>query len=254
VRVGDVTALVDYAHNPVGLTALLDAARAMPAARRPPVLGQAGDRDDGAIADLARVAWTHGTVDRVLLKEVPAMQRGRPPGAVPRVLAAALAAAGAPAEAIDPRVAATEPEAVTTALRWARTGTLLVLPLHTDRAELVECLRAVDAAGWRAGAELPPWRDVAARRRRGRLASAGHRSHVRALQPAGWPHFPSARAASPCAPPRRPATRPAVPRLRERRQPHRARLDRLHDQWVEFALLPDARVLRWLVRATSCAW
>lgn len=26
-----------------------------------------------------------------------------------------------------------------------------------------------------------------------------------------------------------------------------SRLDRLHDQWVEFALLPDARILRWLL-------
>jgi UDP-N-acetylmuramyl tripeptide synthase len=154
VRVGDVTALVDYAHNPAGLTALLDAAAALPAARRLLLLGAAGDRDDGAIADLARAAWEHGSVDRVLLKDVEAMRRGRAPGEVPRLLRTALAA-GAPEAAVASTVAATEGEAVRTALAWAQAGDLLVLPLHVDRAELVAGLRALDAAGWRAGQPLP---------------------------------------------------------------------------------------------------
>lgn len=156
LRVGDVTALVDYAHNPAGLTALLDAARAIPAARRILVLGQAGDRDDGALADLARAAWTHGTVSRVQLKDIPAMHRGRAPGEVPAVLRRALAAVGAPDDAVAAEVAATEGDAVRRALAWARPGDLLLLPLHVDRAELVTWLRSVDAAGWRAGAPLPP--------------------------------------------------------------------------------------------------
>ena len=155
VQVGDVAALVDYAHNPAGLTALLDAAGALPAARRLLVLGQAGDRDDEALADLARAAWAHGTVDRVLLKEVPAMQRGRAPGEVPGVLRRALTDAGAPSAAVEPAVAPDEGDAVRRALAWARAGDLLVLPLHVERAALVGWLRALGAAGWRAGAPVP---------------------------------------------------------------------------------------------------
>jgi UDP-N-acetylmuramyl tripeptide synthase len=155
VQVGDVAALVDYAHNPAGLTALLDAAGALPAARRLLVLGQAGDRDDEALADLARAAWAHGSVDRVLLKEVPAMQRGRAPGEVPGVLRRALTDAGAPPAAVEPAVAPDEGDAVRRALAWARPGDLLVLPLHVERAALVAWLRALGAAGWRAGAPVP---------------------------------------------------------------------------------------------------
>lgn len=165
VRVGDVTALVDYAHNPAGLAALLDAARALPAARRLLVLGQAGDRDDAALGDLARTAWTHGkthgtgerapacTLNRIVLKEVAAMRRGRAPGEVPAILRTALRATGAPNAALVD--APSEAAAVRAALAWARPGDLLVLPLHEARAALVAWLRALDAAGWRAGAPVP---------------------------------------------------------------------------------------------------
>jgi UDP-N-acetylmuramyl tripeptide synthase len=155
VPVGDVTAVVDYAHNPAGLTALLGAAAALPARRRLLVLGQAGDRDDDAIADLARAAWAHGSVDRVQLKEVESMLRGRAPGDVPARLRTALDAAGAPPEVVAGGVACTEVEATRAALTWACAGDLLVMPLHEDRAAVVAWLRTLDAAGWRAGAPLP---------------------------------------------------------------------------------------------------
>jgi UDP-N-acetylmuramyl tripeptide synthase len=155
VRVGDVTAVVDYAHNPAGMAALLAAARSVAARRRLLVLGQAGDRDDGALADLARAAWAAGPLDRIVLKEVAAMQRGRAPGEVPRILGAALAGAGVPPDVVDARVAPTERDAVRTALAWARAGDQLVLPLHVERAELVDWLRALDAAGWAAGTPVP---------------------------------------------------------------------------------------------------
>jgi len=46
--------LLDYAHNPHGLSALIDFASSLPATRRLLLLGQAGDRDDQAIRELAR--------------------------------------------------------------------------------------------------------------------------------------------------------------------------------------------------------
>jgi UDP-N-acetylmuramate-alanine ligase len=141
VPVGDVTAVVDYAHNPAGLTALLGAAAALPARRRLLVLGQAGDRDDDAIADLARAAWAHGSVDRVQLKEVESMLRGRAPGDVPARLRTALDAAGAPPEVV------------------AAGG------VHRGRG---------DARGAHLGVRRRPARDAAARGPRGRGGMAAH--------------------------------------------------------------------------------
>jgi hypothetical protein len=92
----------------------------------------------------------------VQLKEIPAMQRGRAPGEVPRLLRAGLRAAGAPAAAVSEDVAPSEAEATRRALAWAAPGDLLVVPLHVERIAVVAWLRAMNAAGWRAGAPVPP--------------------------------------------------------------------------------------------------
>jgi UDP-N-acetylmuramyl tripeptide synthase len=126
------TVLLDYAHNPDGLAQLLSVALAL----RPPqgpsrlglLLGQAGNRDDEAIAELARTAAAFRP-DRVLLKELPQMLRGRAPGSVPAQLEAALLDAGQVAASVshqhDEEAAARE------LLAWAEPGDVLVLPLHT---------------------------------------------------------------------------------------------------------------------------
>jgi UDP-N-acetylmuramyl tripeptide synthase len=129
-EIGGVHVLLDYAHNPHGLRALLELARTLPANRRLLLLGQAGDRDDEAIRELARTAWSFRP-DRILLKELPAMLRGRTPGEVPALLEAELLRLGAPAESLER--AGPEIEAVESALAWARPGDLLVLLVHTDR-------------------------------------------------------------------------------------------------------------------------
>ncbi len=152
-EVGGVTAVVDYAHNPDGLAALHAATRGLPAARRLLLLGQAGDRDDAALAALAAAGWGGGAVDRVVVKELPSMRRGRAPGEVAERLRGALAAAGAPDAAIAD--APSEVEAVRVALAWARPGDLLLFPLHEAREEVVRWLAELAAAGWRAGAPLP---------------------------------------------------------------------------------------------------
>jgi cyanophycin synthetase len=124
------TVLIDYAHNPDGLSQLLAVARALqPAPRRLALLlGQAGNRDDAAIAELARAAAA-ARPDRIVIKELPAMLRGRLPGEVPALLRAALVAAG-----IDPaRIAdhADELSAARCLLAWASPGDVVVLPIHT---------------------------------------------------------------------------------------------------------------------------
>lgn len=139
--------LLDYAHNPHGLSALLELAATLPAERRLIILGHAGDREDEAIRDVARTAWTFRP-DRVIVKELPSMLRGRAPGEVPALFLDELRRLGAPEDALVETP--DEPTAVREALAWARPGDLLVLLVHTDRQAVLELLgrdRDVSPAG-----------------------------------------------------------------------------------------------------------
>jgi len=133
--------LVDYAHNPHGLAALLEVVRSLPAERRLLLLGHAGDRDEGALRDLARAALPFAP-DRIILKELPEMLRGRRPGEVPAILEDELRRQGFPAERIEH--AGSELEGARKALAEARSGDLLILLVHTQREEVLE---AVGGAG-----------------------------------------------------------------------------------------------------------
>jgi cyanophycin synthetase len=134
-----VRVLLDYAHNPHGLTALLDIARTLPAERRLLVLGQAGDRDDQALRDFVRAALPFQP-DRVVVKELPEMLRGRQPGEVPAILEDELRRLGIPPERIER--AGSELEGVQKALAAARPGDLVVLLVHTQREEVLGVIRA----------------------------------------------------------------------------------------------------------------
>ena len=147
------TVLLDYAHNPAGLAQLLTVARSLlapaspvqAAARLGLLLGQAGNRDDLAIAELARTA-AQTPPDRVLIKELPLMLRGRVAGSVSSLLEQALLSAGLPPESL----ARVEDEA-TAALQlldWAQPGDVVVLPLHTSavRDRLLKFLHEGDVA------------------------------------------------------------------------------------------------------------
>lgn len=121
--------LIDYAHNPDGLASLLCVARAMHPVRLALLLGQAGNRDDTAIGDLARTAARFAP-DRILVKELPLMLRGRGLGEVPDLIERALLAAGIAAHRVE-----IEPDEETAALRLldgAQPGDVIVLPVHTD--------------------------------------------------------------------------------------------------------------------------
>src|SRR5439155_5946126 len=66
---GGVRLVIDYAHNPHGMAALAHMVTALPAERRLVLIGQAGDRSDEAIRELARAALALRP-DRVVLKEM----------------------------------------------------------------------------------------------------------------------------------------------------------------------------------------
>jgi UDP-N-acetylmuramyl tripeptide synthase len=120
--------LVDYAHNPDGLEQLLTAARALKPSRLSLLLGQAGNRDDAAIAELARTAARFAP-DRVVIKELPQMLRGRAPGEVPALIERALLEAG-----VNPDRIYCEPDEEAAARRLldaAGPGDVVVLAVHT---------------------------------------------------------------------------------------------------------------------------
>jgi UDP-N-acetylmuramyl tripeptide synthase len=120
--------LIDFAHNPEALDQLLRVARALRPPRLSLLLGQAGNRDDEAIAELARTA-ARFSPDCVMIKELPHMLRGRMPGEVPALLMRALLEAGVPRGRILEE--SDEETAARRLLQAAQPGDVVVLPVHT---------------------------------------------------------------------------------------------------------------------------
>jgi cyanophycin synthetase len=152
IELGGVHVFLDYVHNPHGMAALSTALERYPSRRRLVLLGQAGDRDDASIRELARAALALRP-DRVVLKEMDAYLRGRAPGEVTGLMTGALVEAGFAPEAIV--AAASEVDAVRSALVWAAPGDLLVLGIHQDRRAVMALLDSLHEAGWSAGRPLP---------------------------------------------------------------------------------------------------
>jgi UDP-N-acetylmuramyl tripeptide synthase len=152
VEVGGIRVLLDFAHNPHGMSALVEVARTIPAKRRLVLVGQAGDRSDQAIRALARAAWELRP-DCVLVKDMETYLRGRAPGEVPALLADEFTRVGLPRNAVSR--AGPEIAAVQKALEWARPADLLVLAVHEDRRAVLDLLDQLTTAGWQAGEPLP---------------------------------------------------------------------------------------------------
>ncbi len=148
---GGIRVVVDYAHNPHGMAALAAAVERIPSTRRLVMIGQAGDRDDGAIRELARASLAVRP-DRVVAKEMDAYLRGRAPGEVPALMADELRRAGLAEDAIS--TPGGEEVAVREALGWARPGDLLILTLHQDRRRALALLETLRDRGWQAGEPL----------------------------------------------------------------------------------------------------
>jgi UDP-N-acetylmuramyl tripeptide synthase len=150
-RLGGITVFMDYAHNPEGLEGLLNVAEPVRSTGRLGLLlGQAGNREDGAIRDLAATAARFHP-DLIVLKDLDGFLRGRKPGEVPHILRSELEARGLPADHL--RVVLPEEGAVLTLLRWARAGDVLVLPVHGTKARnaVGDTLDRLENDGWKAG-------------------------------------------------------------------------------------------------------
>jgi UDP-N-acetylmuramyl tripeptide synthase len=152
VELGGVQLVIDYAHNPHGVAALGELMAALPARRRLVLIGQAGDRPDGAIRALARAAFGLRP-DRVVLKEMERYLRGRRPGEILDLMADELIGLGMAPEAVSRPGG--EVAAVRDALAWARPGDVLLLTVHQDRPVVMALLERLRAEGWRAGEAVP---------------------------------------------------------------------------------------------------
>jgi UDP-N-acetylmuramyl tripeptide synthase len=150
-ELGGARAIIDFAHNPHGLESVLEMVRFLAPSRWLVTVGQAGDRSDEEIRELARLAWAAGP-DYVIVKELPKKLRGRELGEVPRLIEEELRRRGAPAAAIE--YAESDFDAVQKALAWAQEGDLLLLLLHEDRTESLGLLRDLRERGWAPGAPL----------------------------------------------------------------------------------------------------
>ncbi|MDJ0976773.1 MAG: Mur ligase family protein, partial [Planctomycetota bacterium] len=93
------TVFADFAHNPHGLHALFEMAKAMNAKRTCVLLGQAGDRTDADIRKMVETIWAY-TPDRIVVKDMPEHMRGREPGEMVALIDSELARVEVPAENI----------------------------------------------------------------------------------------------------------------------------------------------------------
>ena len=116
--------LVDFAHNPHAMQALFDMAQALPAKRRVLCFGQAGDRPERAIRELARTAWAIG-LDRVVVSELAGYHRGRQAGEVFAIIKDELLQNGAAAAQIEHH--SEETDSLTAAMAWSQPGDLIIM-------------------------------------------------------------------------------------------------------------------------------
>lgn len=129
-----VRALLDFGHNPAGITELCVLARALAGAGTITlVTTHAGDRDDDDFAAFAR-AIVDGGVRRVVLWESESLLRGRAPGEPRARLRRDLVGCGLASDAVlDARA---ETDAIAVACDRAGPGDLVVVAPHIDRGDL----------------------------------------------------------------------------------------------------------------------
>jgi UDP-N-acetylmuramyl tripeptide synthase len=139
----DVKVLLDFAHNPAAMHAVLNMAQALPAKRRALCFGQAGDRPDDLIREMTRDAWAIG-LDQVMISELAVYHRGREHGDVFAVIQDELLSNGAKSQQIEHFEE--ELDAFAAALAWARPGDLIIMLALGGAAPIQKRLSELGAA------------------------------------------------------------------------------------------------------------
>jgi len=140
-EVGAARVLLDYAHNPHGLHAIIDTVDRMVdaaegPARRVMLLSTAGDRTEPEIRELAAMAARAG-IEEILVADCVGYERELGPMGVPRILADELSRHGR-----DVPLFASELEGVRASLDMARPGDILMLLVKGERKESLGAIQA----------------------------------------------------------------------------------------------------------------
>jgi cyanophycin synthetase len=138
---GRATVLLDFAHNEAGAEALLRVGAGL---RRPGAgfhvsIGNAGDRTDAGITEVARLAGE--AADTVQLAAKSHYLRGRTQAAIDALQRAGLALAGRTPIEETPD----EPSGLRALLARARDGDVLAMMIHQDREACVALLERAGA-------------------------------------------------------------------------------------------------------------
>ena len=139
---GSATVILDFAHNEAGAEALFRVAAGL---RRPGAglhvsIGNAGDRTDAGITEVARMAGS--VADTVQLAAKPHYLRGRTQEQIDELQRAGLRAAGAAPFEETPD----EPSGLQALLARAADGDVLAMMIHQDRQACVDLLAAAGAS------------------------------------------------------------------------------------------------------------
>ena len=139
IHIDGVTVLMDFAHNPHGMKAIIEMIRQVPARRRLILVGQAGDRSNGDIRALVE-ATAVLEFDRVIAAEIPKYLRGRESGEVPGLIRSAFEELGIGRD--DVELSPDYLSGVRSALEWSQSGDLLLLLVLDQKEEVFEFIRS----------------------------------------------------------------------------------------------------------------
>lgn len=131
--VDGIQVLVDFAHNVDAMQALFHLAHELDAGRRFLCMGQAGDRPDQDIAELAQSAWRIG-LDMVVISELEKYYRGREPNEVFNIMRTALLESGANPHQIEH--CDSEMQSLELAIERAQPGDLVIMLALADSADI----------------------------------------------------------------------------------------------------------------------
>ncbi|MBS1796218.1 MAG: cyanophycin synthetase [Acidobacteria bacterium] len=120
IEIGDTTVLMDYAHNPAGITGLTKFIKKLPNKYRTVVINGTGDRRDEDIRELARIAAE--TFDRIVLRRGNYL-RGRSEEEMTQLLQEGIAQSEHKPQV---RIIPDSREAIRHAIKHARKGELVV--------------------------------------------------------------------------------------------------------------------------------
>lgn len=120
IEIGDVTVLMDYAHNPAGLSGLRNFIEKLPNKYRTVVINGTGDRRDEDIREFAKIAAD--TFDRIVIRRGNYL-RGRPDDNMYQLLQEGIAQSEHKPQV---RIIAESREAIHHAIKHGRKGELVV--------------------------------------------------------------------------------------------------------------------------------